>query len=90
MHWTKSQLSSKSKNCHRPNINSASRNGIKHKKVVYKTQGWNIKYTEEECILNEVAYFTTNIDLPESIQSNNDLLSHRIPLMMEITLFFLR
>jgi len=67
-------------------LEKGSRNGIKRKKVVYKTQGWNVKYTEEEFKLNELAYFTTNIDIPE-IQNSSDVLDIRIPLMMEVILY---
>jgi hypothetical protein len=85
--WKDSQIILPSKNCQRQNIDKSSRNGIKRQKVVYKTQGWNIRFTEEECILNEVAYFTSLIDLPQ-LDCEDDVSDLRIPLMMEVSLFF--
>lgn len=85
--WSKNQMTNRSKNWVRTNIDPTSRNGIKQKKAVYKTQGWNIRYTEEECPLNEIAYFTTQIDLPQ-VENSEEFLDLRIPLIMEVSLYF--
>lgn len=85
--WEKSQVFVKTKNFNRNNLNSHSRNGTKSKKAIYKTKGWNIKFTEEESILNEVAYYSTEIDLPQS-DPEYDISELRIPLMMDIFLYF--
>lgn len=69
------------------NIDPSSRNGIKRLKGAYKTQGWYIKYMEEQWNLNEVAYFTHEIDIPK-VYSYEDIEEIRIPLMMQVTLYF--
>lgn len=88
MPWNFGQLSTRAKALYRANIDSTSRNGIKSKKAIYKTKGWNIRFTEEETILNEVSYYIAEIDLPAS-DPEQALTEHRIPLMMEVTLYFL-
>jgi hypothetical protein len=88
MHWEVDQLSTRVKVLYRENIDSTSRNGIKSKIAAYKTKGWNIRFTEEETILNEVSYYVAEIDLPVC-EPEQELTAHRIPLMMDVTLYFL-
>jgi len=87
--WNASQVPDRSKNFNRNNIDFGTKNGIKSKKVSYKTKGWNIKYTEEEAILNEAVYCNTEIDLPAS-PTDLDISDLRIPLMMTVLLYFKR
>ncbi|CAI2385088.1 unnamed protein product [Moneuplotes crassus] len=53
----------------------------------YRTKGWNIKFTEEESILNEVVYYEGQVDLPLSSPAY-DISQLRIPIMVDAVLYF--
>ncbi|CAI2384977.1 unnamed protein product [Moneuplotes crassus] len=85
--WTSSQVPVRTKNFNRNNLDEGINNGIRIKRAEYKTKGWNIKFTEEESILNEIVYSSGEIDLPVS-DPDYDFSELRIPLMMDATLYF--
>lgn len=71
----------------RKNLDYSSQSGINLENYSYKTHGFNIKYIEEECDLNEAINFDLMIDVPKQ-QSPQDVSKLRTPLNMEVCLFF--
>lgn len=71
----------------RKNLDYRSKSGVNPINYSYKTHGFNIKYIEEECDLNEVAYFEQMIDVP-CLEEAKEINNLRVPLNMEITLFY--
>lgn len=71
----------------RQNIDSNSKSGVNLSRHCYKSNSFNIKYIEEECDLNEVVYFEMMVDLPK-VEEAGDVSALRIPLNMEVSLYY--
>lgn len=71
----------------RKNIDSTSKSGLNPLNYSYKTHGFNIKYIEECCDLNEVVYFEQMVDVPK-LDNPNSINHLRVPLNMEVSLFY--
>ena len=85
--WDKNQIDKSRRNWNRRNIDPFLRSCINGEKAAYKSHSWSIRFAEEEVILNEIAWFNIEIDLP-TITNKNKFLNLRIPLMMEAVLYF--